>query len=310
MFNLFRMSWMTVITIKDFSVCCEWIHPTMETGMRTGLPNTHMARGFSVLYHVFARKQCVLCSALRYKSYLTLPYVTSLRDSFCLGTFAHGFIRLPSCSITSSRGNRDKTWLRVLVRVTTGSYYRGLRGKSLVFWIGGRLWEVVAYERWSHMEVRLYLLSENIKFLLTSDSFSVKAWTSSLCFFFTESSFSCHSCSVSKRADSTLMALSAKKLAVSSFNSSWWEDSSCDFTAPMTSRWRSLKSEKEQKNTTIIQSTECTVKRSNFEKKLWICPLEQGLSFSPRFTIPHMEGQIWLSLQSIDIFSLYVLFSQ
>ena len=32
---------------------------------------------------VFARKQCILCSALRHKSYLTLPYVTSLRDSFC-----------------------------------------------------------------------------------------------------------------------------------------------------------------------------------------------------------------------------------
>ena len=33
--------------------------------------------------HVFARKQCILCSALRHKSYLTLPYVTLLRDSFC-----------------------------------------------------------------------------------------------------------------------------------------------------------------------------------------------------------------------------------
>ena len=29
--------------------------------------------------------------------------------------------------------------------------------RVLVFWIGGRLWEVVAYERWSHQEVRLYL---------------------------------------------------------------------------------------------------------------------------------------------------------
>ena len=29
----------------------------------------------------------------------------------------------------------------------------------LVFWIGGCLWEVVAYERWSHMEVRLYFKS-------------------------------------------------------------------------------------------------------------------------------------------------------
>ena len=29
-------------------------------------------------------------------------------------------------------------------------------GKNLVFWIGCRLWEVVVYERWSHMEVRPY----------------------------------------------------------------------------------------------------------------------------------------------------------
>ena len=30
-------------------------------------------------------------------------------------------------------------------------------GKILVFWIGGRLWEVVAYERRSHMEMRLWI---------------------------------------------------------------------------------------------------------------------------------------------------------
>ena len=28
----------------------------------------------SVLYHVFVSKQCILCSALRHKGYLTLPY--------------------------------------------------------------------------------------------------------------------------------------------------------------------------------------------------------------------------------------------
>ena len=38
---------------------------------------------------------------------------------------------------------------------TRGSNYRALTGKILVFWIGGRLWEVVAYERLSLMEVRL-----------------------------------------------------------------------------------------------------------------------------------------------------------
>ena len=38
-------------------------------------------------------------------------------------------------------------------------YYRALTGKILVFWIGGRLREVVAYERWSHMESRLWVLN-------------------------------------------------------------------------------------------------------------------------------------------------------
>ena len=42
----------------------------------------------SCIMHVFTQKQYILCSALQYESYLTLPYVTSLRDSFCLGTFA------------------------------------------------------------------------------------------------------------------------------------------------------------------------------------------------------------------------------
>ena len=28
----------------------------------------------------------------------------------------------------------------------------------LVFWISGRLWDVVAYERWSLMEIRLYVV--------------------------------------------------------------------------------------------------------------------------------------------------------
>ena len=56
------------------------------------------AIGFSVLYHLFAQKQFILCSALRHKSYLRVSYVTSIRDPFCLWTFinfAHVFIRQP-----------------------------------------------------------------------------------------------------------------------------------------------------------------------------------------------------------------------
>ena len=40
---------------------------------------------------------------------------------------------------------------------TRGSNCKALTGKIAVFRIGGRLWEVVAYEKWSHMEVRLYM---------------------------------------------------------------------------------------------------------------------------------------------------------
>ena len=45
----------------------------VEDGISPAFTNTRTARGFSVVYHVFARKQCILCSALRHKSYLTLP---------------------------------------------------------------------------------------------------------------------------------------------------------------------------------------------------------------------------------------------
>ena len=60
----------------------------VEDGISPAFTNRRTTRGFSVVYHVFSWKQCILCSALRHKSYLTL------RDSFCLGsTFGHVFIR-------------------------------------------------------------------------------------------------------------------------------------------------------------------------------------------------------------------------
>ena len=64
-------------------VWCKWIHPTI--GWRRDEQGTHKhthGSWNSVLYHVFVSKQCILCSALRHKGYLTLPYVTSIRDSF------------------------------------------------------------------------------------------------------------------------------------------------------------------------------------------------------------------------------------
>ena len=83
----------------------------MQMNLPADWPKTGLARDSQtrtrfvdspILYHVFARKQCILCSSLRHKSYLTLLFVTLIQesfnlrsgDSFCLGTFAHGFIRL------------------------------------------------------------------------------------------------------------------------------------------------------------------------------------------------------------------------
>ena len=88
-------------------VAIESTRRLVEDGMSTGLTNTHRARGFSVLYHMFARKQYILCSALPHKSYLTLPYVTSLRDSFCLGNFAHSFI---TCLLAAARLCEASLW--------------------------------------------------------------------------------------------------------------------------------------------------------------------------------------------------------
>ena len=55
---------------------------SLYDGMSTGLRNTRTARGFSDPYHVFARKQCILCPALRHGC-RTFLYVTSIRDFFC-----------------------------------------------------------------------------------------------------------------------------------------------------------------------------------------------------------------------------------
>ena len=48
------------------------------------------------------------------------------------------------------------------MRILNGRLW-ALAGEILVFWIGGRLWAVVADERWSHMEVQLYLFSVLLK---------------------------------------------------------------------------------------------------------------------------------------------------
>lgn len=63
----------------------------------------HLLSGNTLMHytmHVLTQKQCILCSVLHHKSYRTLPYLTSLRDSLCLGTFT----RLYYAAALSSRG--------------------------------------------------------------------------------------------------------------------------------------------------------------------------------------------------------------
>ena len=55
--------------------------------------------------YVFARKQCIFSSALRHKSYLTPPYVTSIRDQFCLSwNFRVRLYQAVASQPASSRG--------------------------------------------------------------------------------------------------------------------------------------------------------------------------------------------------------------
>ena len=57
---------------------------------------------------------------------------------------------------------------------TRGSNCKALPGKVLVFWIGGRLWDVVACEGWSHREVRLYILIRIERTSLSKEFFHFK----------------------------------------------------------------------------------------------------------------------------------------
>ena len=49
-----------------------------------------------------------------------------------------------------------RKWSHAFLLLATPLACKALTEKVLVFWIRGRTWEEVAYERWSHTEVRLY----------------------------------------------------------------------------------------------------------------------------------------------------------
>ena len=82
--------------MRQISRKMEMIHPTI---------GTHTDRGFSDLYHVFARK---LNNALSVLHYVMVALHYSMLHRFEIfsvaGTIAHGSIRLPPRSLASSRG--------------------------------------------------------------------------------------------------------------------------------------------------------------------------------------------------------------
>ena len=95
------LMWVNATAVRKWR---KWIHLT--TGWRRDEHETHKhAHGSWILCSVSrVRSKTMHSVCISHKSYLTPPCVTSIQDPFCLGTFAHGFIRLPPCSLASSRG--------------------------------------------------------------------------------------------------------------------------------------------------------------------------------------------------------------
>ena len=134
--NHFASQAQSILQWRFFSgrhVWCKWISTRRlaDDRMSRGLTNTNLARGFSDLHHVFARKQCILCATLHHKCCLTLLcYIDSRLFSIfsASGTVAHGSIRLSPRSLASSR--EEKLGLMVDIDVWL-SCKRG--SKSLIF---------------------------------------------------------------------------------------------------------------------------------------------------------------------------------
>ena len=93
--------------MQQISRRMEMIRRLVEDGMSRGLTNKHTARGFSDLYHVFTRKQCILCSTLRHGC-LTLLYVTSIRDFFL--PLEQSRTALLACRLAASRLCEPARW--------------------------------------------------------------------------------------------------------------------------------------------------------------------------------------------------------
>ena len=91
----------------------------VEGGMSTRLTNMPTARGFFVLYHVFITlKQCILCSVLRDKSYLTLPCVNRFKIFSALELSCKALF---GCRLAPSRLRRGKLPLLISNSTSVGS---------------------------------------------------------------------------------------------------------------------------------------------------------------------------------------------
>ena len=134
-----------------------------ESNHRRPLPRRGI--GTSTLWKIIYCMQCVTTCVVPYchESYSYVP--SSIKHT--------ANIEIRECVKWSLTGgeNNGKSLTRQAQKVvvvaygrrsfTRGSSCKALIEKVLVVWIGGRLWEVVAYERCSHIEPRLYLDSHS-----------------------------------------------------------------------------------------------------------------------------------------------------
>ena len=77
------------------------------------------------------------------------PPPTSGYSVYCEHILSLGLLSVNNES--HSANNESQT--KVIRRTTKVIQQTTMTGKSLAFWMVGCLWEVVAYARWSHMEI-------------------------------------------------------------------------------------------------------------------------------------------------------------
>ena len=100
----------------------------VEDGMSRGLTNTRTARGFFVLYHVFARKQYILCSALRHKICLIYLMLHRFEIHFALELSRTALLgcRLAASRLRKAALRREESFNSVQFSLSCTKFLRGL----------------------------------------------------------------------------------------------------------------------------------------------------------------------------------------